>query len=209
MSMVVGIASLTDATIQRLLADPPLAWQVVAPDDPSFYENARREEARQAKPGLLARLFGAKARTEAQAPQPPAPLALSAGEGEIVDLDKSWHGIHWLLTGNADEGGAPLDFLVAGGAHVGLDDVGYGPPRVFTAAETRAIAAALDRVTDDELRRRFDPEAMMRAEIYPEIWDRDPAADDTFGYLAENVEALRRALATATSNGHGIMVYMT
>jgi uncharacterized protein DUF1877 len=209
MGMVVGIASLSDATIQRLLADPPLAWQVVAPDDPSFYENARREAARQAKPGIFARLFGAKVRPEAPASRSPAPLALGPGEGEVVDLDKSWHGIHYLLTGGADGAGTPLDFLVAGGAYVGLDDVGYGPPRVYTAAETREIAAALAAVTDHELRGRFDPAAMMRAEIYPEIWDRDPAEDDTLGYLNDYVDALRRASAAATSNGHGIMVYLT
>ena len=207
MGMVVSLSSLRDATIQRLLADPPLVWQVIAPDDPDAYDRARREADDRARPGLFSRLFGA--RTQA-APSSPAPaLALTDDEGELGDLDKSWHGIHYLLTGNADESGTPLEFLVAGGASVGDEDVGYGPPRVFTAAETRAIAAALGAVSDDDLRSRFAPDAMMRAEIYPEIWDRDPTDDDTLGYLMDNVAILREAMTTVTSRGHGLLVVLS
>jgi hypothetical protein len=134
---------------------------------------------------------------------------LGDGEGEIGDIDKAWHGVHYLLTGTADEGDPPLNFLVAGGTDVGDDDVGYGPPRVYRPAEVREIAAALAAVSDDELRRRFDPPAMMRAEIYPGIWDRDPADDDTLEYLMGAVADLRVALATVTSNGHGLLVILS
>ena len=89
------------------------------------------------------------------------------------------------------------------------EDVGYGPPRVFTSAETHAIAAALAAVTDEDLRSRFVPEAMMRAEIYPEIWDRDPNDDDTLGYLMEYVGTLRGTLTTVTSRGHGLLVVLS
>jgi hypothetical protein len=208
MSMVVSLSSLRDETIERLLADPPLVWQVIAPDDREAYERARREADGRSKPGLFARLFGARPQPAVASP-PAAALELTEGEGELSDLDKSWHGIHYLLTGSADEGGAPLDFLVAGGREVGDEDVGYGPPRAFSAAETRAIAAALAAVTDEELRARFAPEAMMRAEIYPEIWDRDPKEDDTLGYLMEYVAVLRDAIATVTSRGHGLLVVLS
>jgi uncharacterized protein DUF1877 len=208
MGMVVSLSSVRDETIERLRADPPLVWQVVAPDDPEAYERARREADDRAKPGLFSRLFGA--RTQGNAPsRPTPPLELADGEGELGDLDKSWHGIHYLLTGSADESGTPLQFLVAGGTDVGDEDVGYGPPRVFTSAETRTIAAALTAVTDEDLRSRFDPEAMMRAEIYPEIWDRDPKDDDTLGYLLEYVAILREAMTTVTSRGHGLLVVLS
>jgi hypothetical protein len=209
MSMVVSLASVSDATIARLLADPPLVWQVVAPDDPDAYERARREADERAKPGLFARLFGGRGRADVPPAAVPAGLELADGEGDLGDLDKSWHGIHYLLTGTADEGGAPLDFLVAGGVDVGDEDVGYGPPRAFTSEETRAIAAALAAISDDELRSRFAPEAMMKAEIYPEIWDRDPKDDDTLGYLMEYVAILRAAIASVTSRGHGLLVMLT
>ena len=208
MSMVVSLSSLRDETIERLLADPPLVWQVIAPDDPEAYDRARREADDRSKPGLFARLFGARA--EANAASTPTPvLELTDGEGDLGDLDKSWHGIHYLLTGKADESGTSLEFLVAGGESVGDEDVGYGPPRVFTSAATRAIAAALASVTDEDLRSRFAPDAMMTAEIYPEIWDRDPKDDDTLGYLMEYVAILREAMTTVTSRGHGLLVVLS
>jgi hypothetical protein len=208
MGMIVSLSSLRDATIGRLLADPPLVWQVIVPDDPEAYQRARREADDRARPGFFSRLFGA--RTQADAPsKPPAALELTDGEGDLGDLDKSWHGIHYLLTGTAGESGTLLEFLVAGGTTVGDEDMAYGPPRVFTSAETRAIAAALAAVTDEDLRSRFSPEAMMRAEIYPEIWDRDPEDDDTLGYLMEYVAVLRDAMTAVTSRGHGLLVVLS
>ena len=205
MGMYVALASLSDATIARLHADPPLVWQIIAPDDPEAIARARGAPKR---PGLLARLFGRGA-AEAPVPAAPAPLVLAEGEGEIVDLDKSWHGIHYLLTGTAWEGDPPLNFLVTGGREVGDDEVGQGPARTYTAAETREIAGALAAVGDPELRSRFAPDAMMRLEIYPEIWDRDPAEDDTLGYLMEHLGLLRRAVATVVERGHGLLVTIT
>ena len=207
MGMVVTLGSVSETTIQRLLADPPLVWQVLWPDDPEPYERARRAERERRQPGFFARLFGAKA--PAESATPPPPLVLGEGEGEITYLDKSWHGIHYLLTGSGDEGKPPLDFLVAGGADIGDDAWGYGAPRAVTPAETRRIAAALATVTDDELRSRFDGEAMMQAKIYPDIWDRDPADDDTLGYLMDYVTTLREAVAATVSKSHGLLVHLS
>jgi hypothetical protein len=50
---------------------------------------------------------------------------------------------------------------------------------------------------------------MMRLEIYPEIWDRDPAEDDTLGYLMEYLGLLRTAVATVVERGHGLLVTLT
>jgi hypothetical protein len=75
--------------------------------------------------------------------------------------------------------------------------------------ETWNIAAALGRVDDAELRRRFAPAEMMRLEIYPEIWDRDPANDDPLGYLLEMVGVLRGALERVVGHGHGLLVTLS
>ena len=204
MGMYLALASLSAATIERLHADPPLVWQLVVPDDPEAVARARAESA--PRPGLLARLLGGK---PPEAPAPTVPLVLAEGEGEVLDLDKSWHGIHYLLTGTAWEGDPPLNFLLGGGREVGMEEVGNGPARTFTATEVRAIAGALAELTDDELRSRFAPAEMTRLEIYPEIWDRDRAEDDTLGYLMDNVGELRRALASVVGRGHGLLITLT
>jgi len=201
MSMMLAMVTLDDANIARILADPPLIWRVLAPDDPERYEQARRE-ARQ--PGVWARLLGRKAAPEA----PPEDLHFTEGERTDTDLEKAWHGIHYLLTGTAWEGSPPLNFLAAGGREVGTIDVGYGPARVFRSAEVKEVHAALEGLTDEALRARFDPDAMMKLKIYPEIWDSDPKDDDTLGYLMDYVSTLRAFLRQAVDAKRGLVVYV-
>src|SRR5262245_15812893 len=80
-----------------------------------------------------------------------------------MDIEKAWHGIHYLLTGSAWEGSPPLNFLVLGGQEIG-DDLGYGPARGFSPSEVKTIANALSSVTSDALRSRYDPNEMQRLE---------------------------------------------
>ncbi len=132
------------------------------------------------------------------------------GFGPFVDLeiDRAWHGLHYLLTGTAWEGQAPLNFIVQGGREIGETDVGYGPARGFTADEVRAIAQALARIDVQTLRARFNPQAMMTADIYPNSWDRPAAEDDTLGYLVEYYEQLRPFISEAAAAGEALLVYL-
>lgn len=195
MGMALGFYTLSDENIARLLADPPLVWKVVAPDDPEPYEQARR-----ASGGFFSRLLG---RDKAG---PPGELRLARGEVDEGDVDKAWHGLHFMLTGSAWEGEEPLCFLVKGGTPVGDVEVGYGPARALSAAEVRSLDAALRPIDEEWLRRRFDPERMMKLDIYPSIWDRDPAEDDTFGYCVENFHGLKAFVAKAASQGKGMVL---
>lgn len=204
MSMILGMVTLGDANIARVLADPPLVWRVIAPDDPEPYESARQ---RPPKSSFWGRMFGRP--PEAEAGTSGEAFALSDGEGVNADLDKAWHGIHYLLTRTAWEGDKPLNFLVAGGRPVGDIDVGYGPARVLSAAETRAAHEALAQLSDDDLRGRFDPGDMTSKEIYPEIWDRPPEEDDTLSYLLEHVGTLREFLAQVVEQRQGLVVHLT
>ena len=125
------------------------------------------------------------------------------------DVDKAWHGIHFLLTGTAWEGSGPAAFLLQGGVEVGEEDVGYGPARAFSPAETRAIADALDALPPEELRPRFDPARMAELDLYPSIWTRPPEEDDPLGYLLAHYAELRRMVRTAAGDGLGMLVYLT
>ncbi|MFC4309992.1 YfbM family protein [Steroidobacter flavus] len=199
--MCLGLCTLSDENVRKVLADPPLIWKVIAPADPEAYENARNE----APAGFLSKLFG-----KGKTPEPPR-VEFSLADGEVADsdLDKAWHGIHYLLTQTAWEGDEPLNFLISGGSTVGEIDVGYGPARVFSADEVKAIFAALGPLDREVLRARFNPEEMMNLEIYPAIWDRDPADDDTFGYCAEYFESLKTFVEQTASRNLGLVVYLT
>jgi hypothetical protein len=93
-----------------------------------------------------------------------------------ISLEKSWHGLHFAFTGSAWDGEPPLDFLASGGDPIGTEDVGYGPARVLMPDTVARVNSALDAMSDEEFARRFDPEALSNAEIYPQIWD-EPLED--------------------------------
>lgn len=92
-----------------------------------------------------------------------------------LDLDKSWHVLHYLLTGTAWEIGDGAGAAILGGEEIG-EDGGYGPPRLLDAEKVRVISEALDTLDVGMLRARFDVDAMMAADIYPKLSNRD--ADD-------------------------------
>ena len=130
-----------------------------------------------------------------------------------LDLDEAWHGIHFLLTGTAVEGQAPLDFLERGGREVGdIDtggDLGYGPARRFDSAQVRAIAQALAPIGAEQLRARFDPERMRMLEIYPDIWDGQQGEKDPLGYVLSYYAELKAFLARVAALDHGMVLVLS
>ena len=198
MGICLGLATLNDSNIARVLADPPLIWRVIAPDDPETYEHARRETG-----SLLGKMFGRKGASAARE------FVLGEWEGIATDLDKAWHGIHYLLTGTAESGDFPWCFLLVGGRAVGDVDVGYGPARVFSCAQTKNIHTALATLNEDHLRSRFKPSEMTAMDIYPEIWSRGSPDDETIGYLLENYSILQGFLHQAVENEVGVVVYLS
>lgn len=151
--------------------------------------------------GHASRSIGARAGKEADPWQP-------TFDGEELDLDKSWHGIHFLLTGTAYEGEPPLDFIVRGGVQIGGADVGVDPPRALKSDEVRAVADAIEGLSPDDLRERFDSEQMLEEGIYPDIWDRDTADDDSLEYLIEHYTELRAFVHRAAERGDGFIIVM-
>jgi hypothetical protein len=121
-----------------------------------------------------------------------------------LEIEKAWHGIHFLLNGQVWEGTPPLDFIVAG-EPIGDVDVGYGPARGFDAGEVRAIAAALTPITGADLRKRCDPDAPGWSEIYP--GNAAPAGDE-IEYLVTYYESLREFVLQTAEQGAGMIVYL-
>src|SRR3954465_1696563 len=87
------------------------------------------------------------------------------GQG-VVDLDKAWGCLHYLLTGTARDGEGPLAFLLKGGTPVG-EERGLGPARVFRPLEVAAIAEALAATSQFTLMPRFDLKKLEILEVYP------------------------------------------
>ncbi|MGH9935284.1 MAG: YfbM family protein [Blastocatellia bacterium] len=99
-----------------------------------------------------------------------------------VDLDKAWHGIHFLLTRSAWDGAEPLCYLVKGGEEIGAED---DCARLLRPNQIADWANALSTISSDDLRKRYDPAAMTKTDIYPEIWDRAEEEQGNLEYLLD------------------------
>jgi hypothetical protein len=129
-------------------------------------------------------------------------LQRGTATADRISLEKAWHGLHFLLTGEVWEGHGPLAFLLAGGEQIGDDD--ESPLRWFAPEETNQIHEALSSISDDKLWSRFDAAEMERQEIYPGIWD-EPEADLKEEYLTYFHE-LKLVVAAAAKSGQGLLV---
>ena len=99
---------------------------------------------------------------------------------------------------------------MAGGEQVGDVDVGYGPARALTSQQVAAWDDALTKISREELGRRFEPKAMLDADIYPQIWARSiKGEEDTLDYLLQAYAGLRDFVAAARRERSGLLVYLS
>ncbi|MFZ2059649.1 MAG: YfbM family protein [Candidatus Binatus sp.] len=106
---------------------------------------------------------------------PPASTnkAQASGKGASISIEKAWHGLHYLLCGQAVPGSDLASQVVMGGTDVG-EDLGYGPARYFDAAKVAAIANELTRPNlEAEMMARWDPDQMTNLGIYPAVFEPD------------------------------------
>jgi len=122
-----------------------------------------------------------------------------------VYLDKAWHGIHFLLTGSVWEGAEPLCYLVKGGEVIGTEDDWAWLLRPNQIADW---ANALSTISADDLRKRYDPVAMAKADIYAMIWDRVDEEPGNLEYLLAYYEALRSFLEKTKKENKGAIIFI-
>ena len=123
-----------------------------------------------------------------------------------ADLDKAWHGIHFLLTGSVWEGAEPLCYLVKGGEEVGAEDE---CARLLRPNQIADWANALSTISADDLGKRYDPVAMAKADIYAMIWDRVDEEQGNLEYLLDYYEALRSFLEKTKKENKGAIISIT
>jgi hypothetical protein len=111
-----------------------------------------------------------------------APRGAEYAADEVVDLGRSWEAMNFLLTGKRETGGGVGSLLVED-----WPDIGGSEAAMIDAHAIRAFSDWLASQTDDEILGRFDPEAMLAADVYEA------------GIICDNVDAGEAFAKTLTS----------
>jgi hypothetical protein len=122
---------------------------------------------------------------------------------EHLDIDKSWHAIHYLLNSDTWEG-EPFFDVVLGGTELG-EDIGYGPARYLSPKEVQAVANALQELPAFEVLERFDAQRLNDAEIYPHGWSGSPEELD---YIRDNYLALTEYFRKVAEAKDAMLIYL-
>ena len=122
---------------------------------------------------------------------------------DFLDVDKSWHGIHFLLTGAATGGDGPLAWVVFAPTWIG-EDGDHATARLLRPDEVVAVSKALAPLTADKLRRKCDWSVMNDREIYPQGWR---SGDEE--YIAENFSSLKKLYESAARRRMAILQWIS
>lgn len=121
-----------------------------------------------------------------------------------LSLEKSWHGIHYLLTGVAEGGRPPLSWAVLGDKEIpeGERLMGHGPAHVLTGQQVSAVSKAIACFTKEKLLRKFDLKAMKAARVYGVRGAEDKE------YLWIYFQKLKAFYSQATRQNNGLLSYL-
>ena len=127
----------------------------------------------------------------------------------LIDVDKSWEGLFFLLTGKslatADEASPPLVWTLTPPNEIDSEqDMGYGPATYTTIEQTKEISSALNKISADELRAKYDGKLMMEMGIYPEGWDNNESLE----YLIENFNSIKDFYNRAAVDNQAVIIFI-
>jgi hypothetical protein len=119
-----------------------------------------------------------------------------------MDSDKSWEGIHFLLTGNLKGGALPLANTLLGGTPLPFE-FGYDEVRYLTPSEVKEIAQALKNLSPAELTKRYDPVKMVN------VYSMAGNAKEDLPYLLDYFDKVSDFYQQAATSGNAMLLYLT
>ena len=124
----------------------------------------------------------------------------------LVDIDKSWDGIIFLLTGqNFDNSNHPLTKVLFSGQIIDEEqDLGYGPGQYLTPEQVKEVNEQISKISIEELSKKFDAKRMTELEVYPNIWEDE----DEVNYLTEYFQTIQEVYAEASKNDEAIITFI-
>ncbi len=131
---------------------------------------------------------------------------MEEGDTSLVDIDQSWEGILFLLTGqNLEQLDHPLGkALFSNQVLDQQQDLGYGPAQYLTPDQVKELNQKLTAISTEDFRKGFDSEKMSEIGVHPNIWTHESALD----YLSEYFESIQEAFALASKNDEAVITFL-
>ena len=133
-------------------------------------------------------------------------------EAPDIDLDHAWHGIHFLLTGSARGTAGPRGYILGGhplGDPASRMSGGYASARALSSEEVGLFDDLLQCISTADFRFRFNPDALIAADVYPGNWERAlTGEEDVLAYLEDHFVHLKQFVSAAHRDGLGIITYL-
>lgn len=122
----------------------------------------------------------------------------------LIDVDKAWDGIIFLLTGqNIQNADHPLVQVLFSGQLIDEEqDLGYGPGHYLTSDQVKDLNEKISKITTEDLKLKYNSKQMNALDVYP-IWD-----EDSFDYLDENFKLLQQTYAEAANKEQAIITFL-
>lgn len=219
MSMICYLLGLTPAQIGSLRATPSLTSDLTMVTQDDLWRARRERVSQQMSPeqkrALETRYQALEATPTAKEARARigAASARLAGIGpfeQALELEKSWHMLHYLFTGHVDDSNAPGNALLTGES-IG-DDVGYGPARLHDETATREFGSFLETVDAARLQARVNLREMTRLRIYAMPIGPGPEAEyegELRAVVAHYFPLLRAYVAKMSEKRGGLLTWVS
>lgn len=127
----------------------------------------------------------------------------------FLDLDKSWDGINYILTGEIIGGleNEPNALQRALFSFQIIDegqDLGYGPAQYLNPNQVKETYSELEKITDDVLKSKINGSEMNEIGIYPEIWTESESHE----FLIDSFKEFKEFYKKASENSEAIITYL-
>ncbi len=123
---------------------------------------------------------------------------------DMIDFDKAWNALHFILARTDWGGDSPLAMLLNDHEHLG-EEHGYGPAWIVTPDRVKRFDDAFQPLSDEALAARFDPADFVGSDMYSADIFAEEDRDEILEYLLQGVPALRRLTAKCVSTDSALI----
>lgn len=134
----------------------------------------------------------------------------SSTVNDLLDIDKSWEAIFYLLTGHPvaeiEDAKPPLSWTLFSGQVIDEDqDLGYGPAQYITNEQVKQLNIELSKITRENLQQKYNGKKMNEAGVYPQAWDEPESLE----YTLDNFELLKEFYQTAEKENKAVITFIS